>query len=235
MSNIFKAIKYYFLSLREKHLQDKLKSTTQRSFLNSKTKHIMGNGAELTFSSETLKLIESVKTGVSDIVKKTNCDANELLNYVKAAKTKVYYVNNADKLLNLVKEEEGLIYEKRGFEALYLSLITGQGIKFETKPMFIMRKGNIDKYYMLHNFYRWFSLKSGLGGFDYLTQQNLKKILFEDAEYIMKRLSMKDILSLKEAITRDNEATNFVLEYTKSIDGGKNVINKIKNDGGANI
>ena len=46
---------------------------------------------------------------------------------------------------------------------------------------------------------------------------------------------MEDILSLQEAIARDQEATQFVLNYTKEKEGSKNVINKIKNDGGAEI
>ena len=40
---------------------------------------------------------------------------------------------------------------------------------------------------------------------------------------------------LKEAIARDQEATSFALELAKSKEGSKNVIDKIKNDGGANI
>ena len=46
---------------------------------------------------------------------------------------------------------------------------------------------------------------------------------------------MEEIIYLKEAIARDKEATAFVLEYTKQVDGSKKVIDKIKNDGGANI
>jgi hypothetical protein len=46
---------------------------------------------------------------------------------------------------------------------------------------------------------------------------------------------MEQIISLKEAIARDSEATAFVLEYTKEVDGSKKVLDKIKNEGGANI
>lgn len=43
------------------------------------------------------------------------------------------------------------------------------------------------------------------------------------------------IISLKEAIARDQEATTFVLNYTKEVEGSKKVLDKIKNDGGANV
>ena len=51
----------------------------------------------------------------------------------------------------------------------------------------------------------------------------------------MKNLSMEDIISIKEAVSRDQEATDFVLQYTKHTEGSKNVMDKLKTEGGANI
>lgn len=232
---IFHNIKYFFLKNKEKNLQEKLKNTTKRSFINKTSKKVLGDAAELTLNSETLKIIEQVKENVSAIVKKTECDPKKLLDYISAAKTPVYKINYADKFLNLIKEEEGLICEKKGFEALYISIITGQGIKFYTEPMFVMRSGVIDKFYMLHNFYRWYSLKSGLAGFEYNTQKYFKKLLYSNSDDFIKHFSMESIISIKEAIQRDNEASSFVLNYTKELEGSKKVLDKIKNDGGANI
>ena len=180
-------------------------------------------------------MIELVKSNVKAIVKKVNCNPEELLNYVKAANTPVYKIKNADKLLAFIHEEEGLIYEQEGFNAFYLSLITSQGIKFRTKPMFVLREGEIDKYYMLHHFYRWFSLKSDLPGFEYQVQKKFKQYLLDNSEQAINKFTMEDIISLKEAIARDQEATEFVLNYTKEVDGSKNVLTKIKNSGGADI
>ena len=235
MSEMFKKIKYFFLALKEKDLQEKLKKTTKKSFTNKTSKKVIGGAADLILNSEPLNLVDEVTEKVSSIVKKTNCNPDELLAYVKAAKTPVYKIANADKILNLIKEEEGLIYEKRGIEAFYLSMVTGRGISFKTPAMFVLRDGVIDKFYMLHNFYRWYSLKSGLPGFEPDVQQNFKTFLFDNSDDAMKRFSMEEIISLKEAIARDQEATAFVLEYTKQVDGSKKVIDKIKNDGGANI
>lgn len=235
MKNIFKEIKYFFLSQQEKNLQNKLKKTTRRSFTNKTSKTIFGSAANVTLNTETQKLVELVKTNVATIIKKVDCNPEELLNYVKAANTPVYKINNADKLLGFIQEEEGIIYEQEGITALYLSIITGQGIKFKTQPMFILRDGEIDKYYMLHHFYRWYSIKSNLPGFEYSVQKKFKQFIVDNSDEMLKKFTMEDIVALKEAIARDQEATEFVLEYTKQVEGSKNVIDKIKNSGGANI
>lgn len=235
MKNLLKNIKYFFLAQKERNIQNRLKKTTKRSFTNKTSKTIFGTAANVTLNSETQKLIELVKTNVSTIVKKVDCNPEELLNYVKAANTPVYKINNADKLLNLIQEEEGLIYEQEGLTALYLSLITGQGIKFKTPPMFIMREGEIDKYYLLHHFYRWFSIKSNLPGFEYKIQKKFKQFLIDNSDETIKKFTMEDIIGLKEAIARDQEATEFVLQYTKEIEGSKNVMDKIKTDGSASV
>lgn len=235
MKNLLKNIKYFFLAQKERNIQNRLKKTTKRSFTNKTSKTIFGTAANVTLNSETQKLIELVKTNVSTIVKKVDCNPEELLNYVKAANTPVYKINNADKLLNLIQEEEGLIYEQEGLTALYLSLITGQGIKFKTPPMFIMREGEIDKYYLLHHFYRWFSIKSNLPGFEYKIQKKFKQFLIDNSDETIKKFTMEDIIGLKEAIARDQEATTFVLQYTKEIEGSKNVMDKIKTDGSASV
>lgn len=235
MKNIIKKIKYFFLSQQEKNIQNKLKKTTKRSFTNKTSKTIFGTAANVTLNTETQKLVELVKTNVATIIKKVDCNPEELLNYVKAANTPVYKINNADKLLGFIQEEEGIIYEQEGITALYLSIITGQGIKFKTQPMFILRDGEIDKYYMLHHFYRWYSIKSNLPGFEYSVQKKFKQFIVDNSDEMLKKFTMEDIVALKEAIARDQEATEFVLEYTKQVEGSKNVIDKIKNSGGANI
>jgi len=75
----------------------------------------------------------------------------------------------------------------------------------------------------------------GLPGFNYEAQQKFKKYVRYNSKEDTRKLNIEDILDIEDAIARDQEATSFVLEYTKQKDGAKNVINKIKNDGGANI
>ena len=213
----------------------KLKDSTRQSYTNNDTKNVMIKGASLTINSKTLQTIAQVKENVTSIIQKTNGEPDALIDYIKAAKTPVYKIKNADKILNFINEEEGLITEKEGFDALILSVSTGQGIKFKTAPMFVMREGIIEKYYMLHHFYCWYSLKSGLPGFDYKSRKMFKQYLVNGSDDFTAKLSMAQILSLQEAIARDQEATAYVLEYTKQIEGSQNVMDKIKNEGSANI
>lgn len=235
MNDFIKNIKYFILSLKEKSLLRKLKDSTRQSYTNNDTKNVMIKGASLTINSKTLQTIAQVKENVTSIIQKTNGEPDALIDYIKAAKTPVYKIKNADKILNFINEEEGLITEKEGFDALILSLSTGQGIKFKTAPMFVMREGIIEKYYMLHHFYCWYSLKSGLPGFDYKSRKIFKQYLVNGSDDFTAKLSMAQILSLQEAIARDQEATAYVLEYTKQIEGSQNVMDKIKNEGSANI
>ena len=69
MSEMFKKIKYFFLALKEKDLQEKLKKTTKKSFTNKTSKKVIGGAADLILNSETLKLVDEVKENVSSIVK----------------------------------------------------------------------------------------------------------------------------------------------------------------------
>lgn len=235
MGNIIEKIQKRIFELKERMFLHKIKKHTGQIYSDKHTKNVITKGASLTINSKTTQTIAEVKDNVTAIVNKTNAEPAALLEYIKAAKTPVFRIKNAKKLLALIMEEEGLIYCKDGFEALYLSVITGQGIKFNTEPMFILPEEVPEKYWLLHNFYRWYSLKSELPGFDIATQKLFKQYLIDNSDKATKRLTMGEVLSLQEAIARDQEATAFVLEYTNKIDGGKNVLDKIKKEGNASI
>ena len=131
----------------------------------------------MTLTLETEKNKELVRKNVEDIVKNCQNNPEKLIEYINAAGTKVYKLKNADKILRAIGEEEGLICELNGLKALYLNLFTGNRIAFSTKPVLIFNSGNIDQYYMLHQFYKGYSLRMNLPGFDYKTQENFKKYL----------------------------------------------------------
>ncbi len=70
MKNIVKKSNIFFLHKKKKICKKKLKRTTKSSFTNKTSKRILGEAADVTFNTETLKKIEEVKTNVSSIVKK---------------------------------------------------------------------------------------------------------------------------------------------------------------------
>lgn len=188
----------------------------------------------MTLTAETEKKKELVKLNVADIIKACNNDSAKLLAFIESKGTKIVKLDNADKILSVINEEEGLVTSLEGFEGLYINIVTESGLSFKSKPMFIMRNGEIDPYYMAHQFYKWYSLYMGLPGFDFMSQK-LFKITLNSDDAILSELSLDEMTGLKEAIARDSEATIFALELAKSKEGSKKVLDKIKNNGSANI
>ena len=71
----------------------------------------------------------------------------------------------------------------------------------------------------------------GLPGCDDETQTLLKD-MFENKS---SPVSVEEIASLKEAIARDREAIDFVLNFAKEYSGAKNAASKLKDDGSATV
>ncbi len=231
--NIIEKLIYRILEIQESSLKRKLSKHLKTSSRNKTSKTILSSNVTMTLTSETDKNKEIIKQNVNDIVK--NCDNNpyKLLEYIKTQGTKVFKIDNADKILNVIKEEEGLITPLEGIQALYINLITNSGFSFKSKPMFILRNGEIDTYYMVHQFYKWYSLKMDMPGFDFMSQKIFKIYLNSDGA-ILSNLTLDEMTGLKEAINRDKEATDFALSIAKHREGSKKVLEKMQ-DGGANI
>ena len=233
--NIFKKIFYFLLKLQEKQLEKRLDKHLQTSSANMTSKTILASNVTITLTSETKKNKELVLNTVRELVSGTKGNPDLLIEYIKTHGTKVVKLPNADKILAFINEEEGLIGELRGWKAFYLNILTDNGCSFKSKPMFILRNEGVDPYYILHQFYKWFSFYKGLPGFDYESQQLFKKYLNSNDSKGIENLTLGEMTGLKEAIARDNEATDFTINYAKSIEGSKNVLDKMKNDGGASI
>ncbi len=234
--NIFRRIiRICALYIKKRRLKKILRLYSNTKNDNGLSKTIISDGANVTINSKSKDLIEQVRKNIKVIVAQTNCDGNKLLGYIKASNTKVYTVMNANKLLKNIGEEEGLICEKQGFDALYLSFITLSGLKLKTEPMFVFEKKEPERYLVLYNFYKWYSMKSGLAGFEYKIQKKYNKYLKNIKNARMENLPLEDIIGLQEAIERDREATDFVLGYEKENEVSKKVSKKITQDGGANV
>ena len=231
--NSFQKIIYFFLELQEKSLRKRLEKHLKTSSRNSTSKTVISSSATMTLNSETEKNIELVKKNVSDIVNSCDNNPEKLLAYIESKGTKVCKIDNADKILNIIKEEEGLITPLEGIEALYINSVTKSGFGLKSKAMFIMRNGEIDPYYMAHQFYKWYALQMNLPGFDFMSQKIFKIYLNSDGA-ILSNLNLDEMTGLKEAINRDQEATEFALALAKHKEGSKKVLKKMQ-DGGANI
>lgn len=235
MNIIRKIIRICALYSKKRRLKKMLKTYNTTSAGNDLSKTIISDGANVTINSKSKELASQVEQNIKAIVNRTDCDGEKLLGYVRASGTNIYTVPNAEKLLKNIGEEEGLICEKRGFDALYLSFITMSGLKLKTDPMFIFGKKNPERYLVLYNFYKWYSMKAGLGGFEYDIVKKYNKFMKNINKADVNKLPLNDIIGLQEAIARDSEATDFVLNYEKENEVAKKVSEKISQDGGASV
>lgn len=231
--NILQKIVYYFLEKQEKALTKRLSRHLRTSSSNSTSKTVVSKGVTMTLNAETERNKDLVLKNVSDIIKGCNSDISKLLAFIESNGTKVIRLENADKILSVIKEEEGLITPLEGIEALYINTVTHSGFSLKSKPMFVMRNGQIDPYYMAHQFYKWYALQMKLPGFDFMSQKIFKIYLNSDGA-ILSNLTLDEMTGLKEAIARDQEATTFALDLAKQKEGSKKVLEKMQ-DGGANV
>ncbi len=232
--NIFERIIYFFLSIKKKTLEDRLDRHFKSNPARGGTKTVITANETMTLSAETQKHAQLVHKNIEEILQANENDPYKLVQYIESQGTKVIKLKNADKMLNAICEDEGLILEQRGLAALYINIITGNGFSFRNAPIFIMREGEINPFYMIHQFYKWYSLKSKLPGFDYKSQQ-LFKIYLRTSEAGMTNLSLEQLTGLKEAIARDREATDYAYNAAVAHEGGKKAFDKLSDGEGANI
>ncbi len=230
MKRIVEKIRRIAIGFRAKALQKMLNKT----FSNSMGKTIISSTEKVTLNSKSLQLVDEVKEAVGAIAKTAHNNPQKLLDYVEANGTKVYKIVNANKILEKINEHTGLITELKGVKALYVNILTGSGLGFKTKPMFIISNKQLDYYMLLREFYLWYSLKKNLAGFDFKTQEKFKKYIKNLNKVSFKGLSYGEMLSIQEAISRDKEANEFVIKLLQETGGDTGILGRITS-GGANL
>ena len=223
-----KKIIYFILSIQEKLLRIRLSKTLGAKYLsNRKRKLTKGCLLELSSLADIEK--NNFETKLTKILVDANFSPENLLKFITEQGTKVIYNNDASKILHPIGENEGFIYPAKGHKALYLSILLTGNIKFNTKEMFVLAKGNINQYYFIYQFYNWFAYKNNIAGLDSKSQGLLKKYLFTDSE--LNTLHLDDIYKLKDAIQQDKAAIEFVIKLCQKYEGSKQALEKLKNGG----
>lgn len=230
--SLFKDIVYFILSVQEKILTKRLNKTLGIKN-SSKRKKYFANGCSLSLDSlaesEKIKMEEEL----SLILKSCKYEPLEVLDYIQKHGTKVFYIESS-KSLNSIGENEGFIYPYKGHKALYLSLLTQKKFSLKTNEMFVLTKGEINKYYFIYHFYNWYAFKHGIAGMDTESQELLKKYLFSSSEDEIKNLQLSEIYKLKDAIKQDKLAIEFVFKLCQQYEGAKKALEKLQ-DKGANL
>ena len=229
---MLKKIIYGILSIQEKILKYQLSKTLGVKNKSKRKRHYLA-GCTLDLNAladcEKQKLEEEIVL----LLKKYNYEPLELLKYIEKQGTKVFFIDKASKLLNPIGENEGFIYPAKGSLAMYLSLATSKKPALKTDEMFVLSKGEINRYYFIYHFYNWFAFKHGIAGMDSESQKLLKKYLFENSD--TKELQLADIYKLKDAIKQDKASIEFVVKLCRNYDGAKQALDKMKNDGSAKL
>ena len=177
-----------------------------------------------------------VDTEVRGLLKQLNNDVEKVSEYLEKHNVPIYRVKFAKKVLNKIGEEDGFISERTGLRALFINLITGQGIKFKTGSIIVTEDEEPDIYNFIHYLHKWYAKNEGMEGFDEKSQRLLQKFnIAGNQESLVNRLSLPQIEGLKQAIARDVQSIEFVSQYSKENAGAKKALEKMKEDGGANI
>lgn len=229
---MLKNIIYWFLSVQEKILKHRLSKTLGVKNTSKRKRHYT-NGCTLDLNTMADIEKQKLEDEINLILKKYHYEPNDILNYIRSQGTKIYFVDNASKLLNPIGENEGFIYPSSGSLALYLSLGVEKKPRLKTNEMFVLSKGEINKYYFIYHFYNWFAFKHGIAGMDANSQKLLKKYLYSGVE--TKELQLSEIYQLKDAIKQDKASIEFVIKLCRNYDGAKQALDKMKNNGSANL
>lgn len=198
-------------------------------------KHVAINGATLSIKTKESEKEKLHQQKVENLIEKYINDPNKLFDYIKGAKTPIYKIKNAKKILEKIGEFEGFILPKKGLKALYLNLILNKKISFKTSEMFVISSYNVNLYAFLYQFYNWYCYKMKLSGYEDDVQEQFKHV-FEICETSkINELSYDEILNLKSAIKRDIEAIDFVKKITQKIILSKRNLEKIKQGQSINV
>lgn len=230
--SFIKKIIYGILSIQEKILTSKLEKTLAIK-KHSKRKRSFGDGCFLTLDTIADSEKNKMEEELSLILKSYNYNVEEILTYIQNHNTPVYYINNSHQL-NSIGENEGFIYPQKGVKALYLSLLIKQKPSLKTDGMFVLTKGEINKYYFIYHFYNWYAFQHNIEGINSESQALLQKYLYNSSEDDFKKLQLADIYKLKDAIKQDKLAIEFVFKLCQQYEGARHALEKLKNDG-ANI
>lgn len=203
--NFFQRFFEFFKVLNLKRRVKKLNN------IKEKTKDIhpfFEDGVDYEFDFNSPK--SELELEIEKVLEDCNWNQKLILEYIKSNGTPVHIFKLAGKILDKIGEHEGFITPVLGFRALFLNLIVNHKISFETESMFVMSRVPDDIYIIIYEFYKWYSYKRGLLGYDIRTQNLFKKVWLLEDEENLEKLGLKQMMNLKEAIKRDFEAINFV-------------------------
>lgn len=225
--NLFRQTSLFLMRCQEQVLTFRL-----TFFLNRNKKYLKNSNLKITAENDSKK--EQLNAELKNILKTYKNDVSLILDYITKHNTKVYKLKDSKSTLAKFGEEPGLIPAYSGVKAFVINLLLFKRIDFNTKPMFIIEDGDIDIYFLIQQFHKWYFMQNGVSGYDEKAQTLLRQVNKGNTA-IIDKLSPADINLLKEAVSRDVESISFVEQYARETAGSKKALDKIKNGLGASI
>lgn len=217
-------------------IKNKKRVITTTTFKTSTTKCAVTGCCTLKLSSKTEELKKEIQQELKTKIKKYINAPEKLLQYLKLKGIKVYRVSNAEKVLAKIGEEEGFITPLKGIKAIILNFFIIKQPGFSTKEIMIFDSDKIEIYTVARAFYKYYSFKKNLPGYDYKSQELFKKVYGNrnNSSAAFENCSLKDVLACKEALARDMESIKFTVELSDEYINAKKMMKKLK-ESGANI
>lgn len=240
MKKILEKIINHIVERRQKKLLKTLEKMKSLSMIDNEKIHSTGD-ITLVIEAEEQKKLQIIQNEIRNIILQNIATPEKLLQFATEHGCKVFQFGFAKKILNLMNEEEGFIPPISGLKAFALNFLLeffcnkSFYFSFKTKPIFVFYDKTINKHFLIQQFYKWYGFKSNLDGYDEKAQNLFKKSLYSKNDDFINKLKPNEIIALKSAIARDSEATEFTINLSKEFEGAKNALNKILNDGGAQI
>ena len=172
-----------------------------------------------------------------EFLKKHIKEPDNILRYIENHSTIIVRMKHIEKVCLLLNIAPGFLPKQKGFKTFCLSVMIklfydkNAEISSELPDMFLLGVNTPNVYILAHQFYHWMAYKSSLPGYDEQTQRNFRNIWKLQKSEEIKKLSVSEILSLKDAIARDVDALDMVRELSVEFAGQKKCIDKIKTSG----
>lgn len=207
------------------------------------SKTIITQNERLQLSCNSLMQINDVEAKAREIIKNYINNSKGLLKYIKSKKTPVIKARYINIPLFLVNEAEGFIPAFKGIKAFLLSasiniLSKKHKIKvgFKTPAMFILRDKPVNFYILMHQFYHWMAYINGLPGYEDKNLKNFKNLWKnQEDNKCYEKLSFEEMMGVKDSISRDIAAINFVKQISREFVGTKNSVKKLRDGKAVNI
>ena len=235
MSKVISFLKFIYSVISQKYYM--LKHRKYLSLKNRGSNVFLSQVGVVKLNACDEQRAKNVYHKAKDFLKKHIKEPDSILRYIENHSTVIVRMKHIEKICLLLNITPGFLPKQQGFKTMCLSVMIKlfsdrkMEISSELPDMFLLGVNTPNVYILAHQFYHWMAYKSKLPGYDEQTQRNFRNIWKLQKSEEIKKLSISEILSLKDAIARDVDALDMVRELSMEFAGQKKCIEKIKVEG----